>query len=214
MIDCAIHEMLSKTNETALTTLSPHCLTGLVQSLHNVVQRYAHYPDRDLESTRKKVHKYTDKVISACDDRLNQALTFKTFDQAKEIDKMLAEFGPIKDYVAESFHLLDIHLNRIWKWDSKKFNRAALQPYEQEKEELQTTTIAKMAHKQEQRVFKALEETYKLDQVNESTNCSVKAHRRVLRQHSLVAETSGRSVHQPHCSVLARGAARGFQKFV
>lgn len=168
LIDDAIHDMLTAADDSTYKTLPPHGLTELLLSLHALFKQYAHFPGADMDSTRKVLRKHSDHVISACDDRMNQALTLTTFEESKEIEKMLSEFAPIKDDVEESFHLLDIHLNRIWKWDAKKFDRAALQPSDQEKEELLTVSIAKMARKQEEHVLKALEATYKLDQRNES----------------------------------------------
>ena len=205
LIDGAIHDMLSKTTDSGFKTLSPSDLTELVESLHNVVRRYAHYPNTDdMESARKEVHEFTANVISACEDRLNQALTGRTFDQAKQIERMLEEFAPIKDHVAECFQLLDIHLSRIRKWDSNKFARATLQPHEQEKEEILTATMAKLACKQEQLVFRALAETYKLDQQNSTfqmfaDNTPAKA----LREHSLSIDREPRN--RPSAALIRAG---------
>ena len=218
LIDGAIHDMLSKTTDSGFKTLSPCDLTDLVESLHNVVRRYAHYPNTDMESARKEVHEYTENVISACEDRLNQALTGRTFDQAKQIERMLEEFAPIKDHVAECFELLNIHLSRIRKWDSNKFARAALQPYEQQKEEILTATMAKTAHKQEQLVFRALAETYQLDQQNATLQMFAESTpAKALREHSLAIDReprnrpsaalirAGRQVQRDVCSNLFKG---------
>ena len=168
LIEDANAAILDATKDTEYATLSPHYLVEKVLSLHAIEEQYAHFPDADMAAARKALIKYREQVISACDDRLNSGLNMLTFEEAKVVERMLQDFAPIMDDVPESFDLLNIHLKRIWKWDATKFDRAALQPAEQEKEELLTVTKSVLARKQEIKVFEALETAYQLDQNSQS----------------------------------------------